>query len=118
MEKTLSNIDQKTNSITGAIVNSAMCVHSLLGPGLLEEVYKQSLAVELTSRGYEVQLEQQIPVWYKATKIELGYRLDLLVDKEIIVEIKSVQQLAPIHKAQLLSYLKLSRKKSRPFNQL
>jgi len=98
------------NQISGAVVNSAMCVHTELGPGLLEEAYKQCLAAELTSRGFHVLVEHALPVMYKSARIEVGYRLDLLVDNAVIVELKAVQQIAPIHKAQLLSYLKLSNK--------
>ena len=100
----------KLNELSGAIINAAMQVHSALGPGLLEESYKKCLAYELTQRGFQVATEVELPVVYKAVTVDLGYRIDLLVEATIIVELKAVQQLAPIHRAQLLAYLKLSRK--------
>ena len=98
------------NVISGAVVNAAMCVHTELGPGLLEEAYKQCLAAELKSRGFHVLVEYAFPLIYKSTEIGIGYRLDLLVEDAVIVELKAVQQINPIHKAQLLSYLKISNK--------
>ncbi len=98
------------NQISGAIINAAMHVHSALGPGLLEEPYKHCLAYELKKRGFNVLAEVELPVIYNAIKVEIGYRLDLLVEDAVIVELKSVHEIAPIHKAQLLTYLKLSRK--------
>ncbi len=95
------------NEITGAIVNSAMKVHSLLGPGLLEEPYKVALRHELTLRGYRAEIEFPMPVVYDGVRIDLGYRLDLYVERQVIVELKAVIALKPIHRAQLLSYLKL-----------
>ena len=76
-----------------------MCVHTELGPGLLEEAYKQCRAAELTLRGFHVLVEHALPVMYKSALIEIGHRLDLLVDNAVIVELKAVQQIAPIHKA-------------------
>jgi GxxExxY protein len=73
------------NDISGAIVNSAMLVHSELGPGLLEEPYKQCLAYELTRRGFKVIIEPELPVIYKSVKVDIGYRLDLLVDNAVIL---------------------------------
>ena len=99
------------NEISGAVITAAMKVHTALGPGLLEEPYKQCLAYELKSSGLKVNVELELPVVYNAVKVDVGYRLDLLVENEIIVELKAVQQIAPIHKAQLLTYLKLSRKR-------
>ena len=99
------------NEISGAVITAAMKVHSALGPGLLEEPYKQCLAYELNGCGLKVNVELELPVIYNTVKVEVGYRLDLLVEDAVIVELKAVQQLAPIHKAHLLSYLKLSRKR-------
>ena len=96
--------------LSGAIINAAMQVHTVLGPGLLEEPYKKCLAYELTQRGFKAAGEVELPVIYKAVKVDIGYRIDLLVEDTIIVELKAVQQLAPIHRAQLLAYLKLSGK--------
>lgn len=99
------------NELSGAIINAAMQVHTVLGPGLLEEPYKKCLAYELSQRGFKVSTEVELPVAYKAVKVDIGYRIDLLVENAIIVELKAVQQLAPIHRAQLLAYLKLISRK-------
>ena len=99
------------NEISGQIIDSAMKVHSELGPGLLESAYEVCLAHELRKRGYEVKSQVALPVHYDGIDHDAGYRIDLLVNKMVIVELKSVASLAPIHHAQLLSYLKLSNKK-------
>ena len=99
------------NKISGLIVDAAMKVHSALGPGLLESAYEACLKHELAKRGMKVQSQIGLPVEYDGVKIELGYRIDLLVEDEIIVELKTVQKIAAIHEAQLLSYLKLSDKR-------
>ena len=96
------------NVRTAQIVDAAMKVHTTLGPGLLESAYEASLAYELRKRGLHVVTQPILPVIYDDMEIELAYRLDLLVDKAVIVELKTVQKLLPIHEAQLLSYLKLS----------
>jgi GxxExxY protein len=98
------------NEITGAVVNSAMKVHSLLGPGLLESAYQACLTHELRSRGFAVVGEVPLPVVYEGHKLQVGYRIDLLVENRVIVEVKSVDALHPIHEAQLLSYMRLSGK--------
>jgi GxxExxY protein len=95
-------------AIAKELVDAMLTVHRELGPGLLESTYQACLAYELRSRGIEAQCEVELPVRYKGLEIEAGYRLDLLVAGCIIVENKSVQELAPIHEAQLLTYLKLS----------
>jgi GxxExxY protein len=96
------------NVRTGQVVDAAMRVHSALGPGLLEGAYEACLAYELRQRGLRVQVQTLLPVEYDGVRIELGYRADLVVDDVVIVELKSVAKLLPIHEAQLLSYLKLS----------
>jgi GxxExxY protein len=96
------------NAITGAIVNSAMKVHSLLGPGLLESAYQFCLAHELRTRGFEVATEVALPLVYEGQKLEVGYRIDLVVQGRVVVEVKSVEAIHPIHEAQLLSYMRLS----------
>ncbi len=96
------------NAVSGAIVDSAIAVHRVLGPGLLESAYKSCLTYELRKRGLDVQSEVALPVVYEGCKLEAGYRIDLLVAKIVVVEVKSVDAIAPIHKAQLLSYLRLS----------
>ena len=96
------------NTITGAIVNSAMKVHTLLGPGLLESAYQACLVYELRKRDFAVATEVPLPVVYEGHKLEVGYRIDLVVEDRVVVEVKSVDAIHPIHQAQLLSYMRLS----------
>ena len=98
------------NEISGAVVDSAMKVHSALGPGLLESAYSICLTHELVKRGFKVRCEVPLPVLYDTVKLYVGYRLDLVVEDTVIVELKAVEALAPIHQAQIISYLKLSGK--------
>lgn len=98
------------NPLSKEIIGAAMKVHSALGPGLLESAYHGCLLHELKSRGIRVESEIQLPVHYNGTRIELGYRLDMIVEDLIIVELKAVDALIPIHQAQLISYLRLSGK--------
>jgi GxxExxY protein len=90
-----------------AVVDSALKVHSALGPGLLESAYEACLAHELEKRGQRVQRQQPMPVSYDGVRLDIGYRVDLILDDLVIVELKTVEKLLPIHTAQLLSYLKL-----------
>jgi len=90
------------------VIDSAMKVHSALGPGLLESAYRACLAHELELRGLDVSQEKPLPVLYEGAEISVGYRIDLLLNQKVIVELKAVEKLLPIHTAQLLSYLKLS----------
>ena len=99
------------DQVTGAIVDAAMKVHTALGPGLLESVYETCLKHELAKRGLKVSSQVWLPVLYDGITIEGGYKMDLLVEDEVIVELKVVEQILEIHRAQLLSYLKLSDKK-------
>ncbi len=92
------------------VVGAAYKIHTKLGPGLLESAYEACLAYELTKRGYQVERQKPQPVIYDGLEIEVGYRLDVLVNGEVIVELKSVEQVLPIHHAQLMTYLKLSGK--------
>ena len=96
------------NEITGAIVNSAMKVHSVLGPGLLESAYQACLSHELRRRGLELAAQVPLPVVYEGCKLEVGYRVDLVVECRVVVEVKSVEAIHPIHEAQLLTYMKVS----------
>jgi GxxExxY protein len=96
------------NQITGAVVTAAMKVHSVLGPGLLESAYQACLAHELRNRGLNVLSQVGLPVVYEGEKIELGYRMDLVVENRVIVEVKCVEAIHPVHEAQLLSYMRLS----------
>ena len=99
------------NEVSGQIIDAAIKVHRALGPGLLESAYEACLVYELTKRGLSVRSQVPLPVRYDEIVIEVGFRIDLLVNEIIIVELKSVDAIAPIHKAQLLSYLKLSDRK-------
>ncbi len=94
--------------ITEAIIGAAIEVHRHLGPGMLESVYEAALAYELTERGLSVERQKAVPLAYKGLQFDEGYRLDLLVGNAVIVELKCVDALLPIHDAQLLSYLKLT----------
>ena len=99
---------EKLNQITEAVISAAVDVHRTLGPGLLESAYEACLAFELAERGLKIEQQKPLPIVYREVKLDCGYRLDILVEEAVIVEVKSIDQLAPIHKAQLLSYLKLS----------
>ena len=95
------------NDVTGSVVDAAIKVHTQLGPGLLESAYQACLAYELRKRGLDVQTQVSLPVIYDEVRIDCGYRVDLIVEGSVLVEIKAVSNLLPIHEAQLLSYLKL-----------
>ncbi|MGE5205993.1 MAG: GxxExxY protein [Chlamydiota bacterium] len=100
------------DQVTAAIVDSAMKVHTALGPGLLESVYEKCLKHELTKRGFKVESQLWLPVIYDGMQIEEGgYKIDLLVENVVVVELKVVEKILDIHKAQLLSYLKLADKR-------
>ena len=98
------------NEISGAVVDAAMKVHSALGPGLLESAYAACLRHELIKRGFKVASEVPVPVVYDGIRLEAGYKLDLLVEDTVVVELKAIEALAPIHQAQIISYLKLAGK--------
>jgi GxxExxY protein len=100
----------RINHITGLIITAAMKVHSLLGPGLLESAYQACLVHELRKQGLGVLTEVELPVIYDGEEIELGFRMDLLVENLVIVEVKCVEALHRMHQAQLLSYMRLSGK--------
>ena len=91
-----------------AVIGACIEVHRHLGPGLLESVYAQCLAHELALRGFQVARECQLPVIYKGVSLEQGHRLDLVVQNRLIVEVKSVERLLPVHEAQLITYLRLT----------
>ncbi len=96
------------NSITDRSISAAIAVHRELGPGLLESAYEACLVYELIQHGLSVERQKSVPVTYRGVKIDCGYRIDLLVEDKVVVELKAVERLEPIHEAQLLSYLKLS----------
>ena len=96
------------NFVSGQVVDAAMRVHSALGPGLLESAYEACLVHELQKRGLRVQSQVPMPVYYDGVRVELAYRIDLLVEDAVIVELMAIVKLAPIHEAQIPSQLKLS----------
>ncbi|MGH2566845.1 MAG: GxxExxY protein [Bacteroidota bacterium] len=96
------------NELTGKIIGAAIEVHRILGPGLLESSYEEPFCYELSELGLHFERQLALPVLYKRVKLDCGYRLDVVVEKSVIVELKSVESLLPIHQAQLLTYLRLS----------
>jgi GxxExxY protein len=98
----------KLRDITEGIIGAAIEVHRELGPGLLESAYEACLAFELSQRGFDVLRQVPMPLIYKEIRLDTGYKLDLWVDRSVIVEVKAVEKFDPIHEAQLLSYLRLS----------
>jgi GxxExxY protein len=100
----------RINRITGGVISAAMKVHSLLGPGLLESAYQACLFHELINQSFHVLAQVGLPVIYEGERIELGYRIDLLIEDLVVVELKCVEAIHPVHEAQLLSYLRLSGK--------
>jgi GxxExxY protein len=96
------------NEIATAVVDAAFKIHTTLGPGLLESVYEAALDFELQRRGLQVARQIGLPVNYEGVKLELGFRIDLIINNKLIIEVKSVESLAPVHKKQLLTYLRLT----------
>jgi GxxExxY protein len=96
------------NEISNEILNASFKVHTALGPGLLESAYKECLFYELKKRGLHVEKEKPLPLIYEDVKLEIGYRVDLLVENKVIIELKSVESLNDVHLAQVITYLKLS----------
>src|SRR3989304_4970284 len=107
-ESTEHTEKEEPNSLTGKIIGAAIDIHRALGPGLLESAYEACLIYELRLRKLKVESQKSMPIFYKDMMLDCGYRVDLIVEDQIIVEVKSVSSLASIHEAQLLSYLKLS----------
>jgi len=99
------------SELSHQIIKASLRVHTELGPGLLESAYQACLVYELRKSGLEVRSEVPLPVIYDRVSLNIGYRIDLLVENEIIIEIKAIERVAPVHKAQLLSYLRLSKRK-------
>ncbi|CAN5624321.1 GxxExxY protein [soil metagenome] len=99
------------NEISGIIIDCAIKIHKILGPGLLESVYAAALAYELKKRGLQVVSEQPIPVIYEDVKLEVGFRADLIVENKVVVEVKSIESIAPVHGKILLTYLRLTNKR-------
>jgi GxxExxY protein len=90
------------------VIGFALEVHRELGPGLLENTYKQCMAFELSKAGINFEIEKELPVLYKGVNVDCGYRIDLLIENKLIVELKSVAKLLPVHEAQLLTYMRLT----------
>ena len=102
---------ERYNELSGIILDSSITVHKEMGPGLLESVYELCLRKELQLRGIKSEHQRILPLFYKGHEISKEFRIDLLVEEEIIVEIKAVETVLPVHKAQIISYLKLANKK-------
>lgn len=99
------------NEISYKIIGAAIDLHKTIGPGLLESTYENALAFDLRALGLKVDQQIPMPFIYKEVKLEVGYRIDLLVEDKVLIEVKSLENLAPVHYAQILTYLKLSGKK-------
>jgi GxxExxY protein len=98
------------NDLTKTIIGAAIEVHRTLGPGLLESTYEACLFYELEQMGLFVERQVELPVKYKNVRMEIGYKIDLLVENQVIIEVKSVKELLPVHMAQIITYLKISNK--------
>lgn len=103
--------DMNENEISYKIIGCALDLHRKIGPGLLESAYENALAYDLREIGFDVAQQAPMPFVYKEIKMDVGYRIDLLVNQKVIIEIKSIENLAPVHFSQVLTYLKLSEKK-------
>ncbi len=101
-------IDKETNNLSYKILGCAYNVHKALGPGLLESAYEACLCYELNNAGIHYERQKALPVVYGNTQLDCGYRIDILVENKIIIELKTVEQIQPIHTAQVMTYLKLS----------
>ncbi|MFN8278289.1 MAG: GxxExxY protein [Chitinophagales bacterium] len=99
------------NQLSHKIIGTAMALHKALGPGLLESAYEAAFAFDLRAAGLKVMTQVPMPLVYKEVKLDVGYRIDLLVEDKVVIELKSIEHLAPVHFAQTLTYLKLSEKK-------
>jgi GxxExxY protein len=100
---------EQLNQLTETIIGAAIDVHRALGPGMLESAYDACLAFELSQRGLRLERQKLMPLVYRGQTLDLGYRLDLLVEELVVVEVKAIQRLEAVHSAQVLSYLRLSR---------
>jgi len=99
------------NKLTGEIIGAAIEVHKQLGPGMLESAYEECLSYELSVRGLSIVRQKPVPVVYKEVKLECGYRIDILVNDAVVLELKSVDVLAPIHEAQILTYMRFAKRR-------
>lgn len=96
------------DNLTDQVIGAAIEVHRVLGPGLLESAYEECLCWELQQRGLRVRRQVPLPVAYKSIRLDMGYRIDMIVNDELVLEVKTVESLLPVHQAQLLTYLRLS----------
>jgi GxxExxY protein len=99
------------NELTRLVIGGAIEVHRQLGPGLLESAYEECLGYELGRIGLNIERQKGVPVVYKEVKLEYGYRIDILVENTVVIELKSVESLTPVHEAQILTYMKFAEKK-------
>lgn len=106
-----NNSRESINALTGELMNIFIKVHSKLGPGLLESVFEEVICLELVKKEIEFKRQAIIPVFYENVKLEMGFRADLIIEDIVIIEIKSVESISPVHAKQLLTYLKLTDKK-------
>ena len=109
MDASNNSVGSKLNRLSERIIGAGIAVHRELGPGLLESAYEACLEYELTYNGYKVQRQLTLPVIYRGVKVDAGFRIDLLVNEAVIVEVKSVAKLDDVHNAQLLTYLRLTK---------
>ncbi len=106
--RSFEEISDELNRVSGEIIDSALAVHRTLGPGLLENVYEACLAYELTKRNLRVSRQVEVPVIYDGVRLDVGFRIDILVNEAVVVELKAVEQILPVHSAQMLTYLRLT----------
>jgi GxxExxY protein len=102
----------ETNQITEIIIGCAINVHKCLGPGLLESAYEECMVFELKNAGLKIERQKSIPVIYKEIKLDCGYRIDILVENTVLIELKTVDAFNPVHEAQILTYMKFSEKRT------
>jgi GxxExxY protein len=103
------NESEELDKITRTIIGAAIYVHSHLGPGLLESAYEACLAHQLSKHGLRIERQKALPVFFDGNRVDCGYRIDLLVERKVVVEIKAIESVCSVHKAQVLSYLRLSK---------
>jgi GxxExxY protein len=103
----MNELSEEINNLSYQIIGCAIEVHKILGPGLLESAYQNCLIFELKKAGFKVEKEISLPITYKSIELDHGYRIDLLVNNQIVIELKTVEELNEVHKAQVLTYLKL-----------
>jgi GxxExxY protein len=109
MNDEFSKISEDLNKISYTIIGLAIEVHKHLGPGLLESAYQECLYFEIKNEGLIVEKEKSLPIIYKGLKLEQGYRIDLLIENKLVIELKTVENFTPVHYAQILTYLKLGK---------